>query len=227
MQYSILQPSEQAGDEPPRKQRKTSSCKSCGMVGHNSRNRICPKFTVPSPVARVNLDIQQTENQPILNLDQNQGNNDEEDEINDDLAEEEVLNEVDIDDGVAAEEMTNEGWTLTDFQDDGILPELDTYCGVNFAFMHSNNCLTCFDSFACFFDDNVMRSFVTASQNWGQINFADNWKQLTASEFNTFLAIILVLGLIPVSSRDSVWDENGLGIPFIKSIMSNVDLTKY
>ena len=149
-----------------------------------------------------------------------QGTNNEEEEENEDLAEEEVLNEVDIVDGVAAEEMTNEDWTLTDFQDDGILFEFESICGVNYSFMISNNCLTCFDSFACFFDDNVMRSFVTASQNWGQTNFANNWKQLTASEFNTFLAIILVLGLILVSSRDSVWYENGLGIPFIKSIMS-------
>ena len=190
------------------------------MAGHNSRNRICPKFSVSSPVGRVSVDIRQAPNQPILNLEQNPCNNDEEENENENLAEEEVLDEVDVDDGVASEEITNEGWTLTDFQDEGILPDFDRYHGVNLAFMHSNNCLSCFDSFACFFDDNVMRAFVTASQNWGQTNFASNWKPFTESEFKTFLAIILVLGLIPVSSRDSVWDENGLGIPFIKSIMS-------
>ena len=44
----------------------------------------------------------------------------------------------------------------------------NSYYGVNMAFMRSNNCLTCLDSFACFFDENVMHAFVTVTHNWGQ-----------------------------------------------------------
>ena len=37
------------------------------------------------------------------------------------------------------------------------------YClSLILVFMHGSNCLIYFDSFACFFDDNVMRSFVAA-----------------------------------------------------------------
>ena len=53
-----------------------------------------------------------------------------------------------------------------------------------------------------------MHAFVTASHNWGQINFNSYWKPQR------------VQGLIPVFSRDSVSDKNELGIPFIQRIMS-------
>jgi len=190
------------------------------LAGHNSRNRICQNFSIPQPDPRVSLELRTSSNLPIAILELNDINGTEEEEENEILAEDEVLNEIDVDDGVPIEEGTNENWQLTDFENETTLPVFDSYAGVNLAFMHSINCLTCLDSFSCFFDDNVMQSFVIASQNWGQKNFESNWKQFTLSEFKSFLAIILVLGLIPVSSRDSVWGENGLGIPLIKSIMT-------
>ena len=81
--------------------------------------------------------------------------------------------------------------------------------------MHENGCVNCLDSFTCFFDDACMQKFVTATDKFGCQHFGSKWKSLNVNEFKTFLAAILVLGLIPVSSRDSAWGENGLGFPLV------------
>ena len=172
------------------------------------------------PIRKNSSDTKVSPLQLIQQPEHIEDDNIEDEDENNIQPEDEVLDAVDVDDGVPNEERSDEGWTLSDFQNEEDLPDFDSYYGVNTAFMRSSNCLTCLDSFACFFDDNVMHAFLTASHNWGQKNFPSNWKPFTVNELKAFLAIILVLGLIPVSSRESVWDDNGLGIPFIKRIMS-------
>ena len=131
-----------------------------------------------------------------------------------------MLDEIDVDEGLAHEEQTNGDWTETSFEDAEDIPPFDHEWGANVAYMQENSCSSCLDSFTCFFDDECLCTFVTATNNFGSQHFGSKWKPLDVNEFKTFLAAILVLGLIPVSSRDSAWGDNGLGIPLVKNLIT-------
>ena len=200
--------------------RKISACTACGLQGHNKKNKICRNFAIQSPVGRVNTDLLTSPNLPVDNVVQNDEDTEEEEDDNAATNEDQVLNEIDVDEGVAHEDQTNGIWRDIGFEDEDAVPLFDSYSGANVEFMRSIDCTTCLDSFACYFDDRMMQTFVDATQNWGVRKLGRAWKELTVNEFKIFLAIILVLGLVPVTSRNSAWGENGLGIPFIKNLMS-------
>ena len=208
------------GDDSQRKKRKVQTCKSCGKIGHNSRNRLCENYTERIPIPRENVETSRVHVSPVQNVQEDEGNDDENDVENDVEPEDDVLDDIDIDDGLGNEEQTNGNWVETDFLDAGALPRFDHYCGANIVQMRENRCFTCIDLFACYFDDECLRKFVTASENFGRRHFGSKWKTLDVNEFKTFLASILVLGLIPVTSRDSAWGYNGLGIPLCKRLIS-------
>lgn len=150
----------------------------------------------------------------------NDDSDDEGDDGNEALPEDEVLDEIDVEEGVAYEDRTNDSWTLTDFEDPDVIPLFDGEWGANRAKMREMNCNSCLDSFACYFDDEIVSTFVTATENFGSRYFGRSWKHLDVNEFKSFFSIILVLGLIPVTSRDCAWGDDGLEIRFVKILMT-------
>ena len=198
------------------KRRKVSTCARCGSVGHNARNRCCPSYVDATPISRVLIETLADQISSIGNA---QGNDDSDDEDNDDneaLPEDEVLDDIDVEEGVAYEDRSNDFWTLTDFEDPDVIPQFDGEWGANRAKMRETNCTNCLDSFACYFDDEIVNTFVAATQSFGSRDFGSLWKQLDVNEFKSFLAIILVLGLVPVTSRDYAWGGDRL----VKSLMT-------
>ena len=143
------------------------------------------------PIRRNSSDIKVSPIQLIQQPEHIEGDNIEDEVENNIQPEDEVLDAVDVDDGVPDEERSDEGWNLSDYQNEEDLPDFDSYYGVNTAFMRSSDCLTCLDSF--FFDET--------SHNWGLKNFPSNWKPFTANELKSFLAVILVLGLMPARAN--------------------------
>ena len=157
----------------------------------------------------------------IADINENDSCDDEEEEEIVVSPDDEVLDEVDIDDGVAFDDLNNENWSLTDFMAEDGLPSFDEEWGVNAEKMIEKGCTSCLDTFSCYFDENIMDTFVNSTQNFGSNMFGAKWRHtLTVNEFKSFLAVTLVLGLIPIGSRDSVWDGDGLGVPFIKNLMT-------
>ena len=103
------------------------------------------------PIRRNSLDVVVSPIQLIQQPEHIESDNIKDEDENNIRLEDKVLDAIDVDDGVPDEERSDEGWTLSDFQNEEDLPDFDLYYGVNTAFMHSRNCLTCLDSFACFF----------------------------------------------------------------------------
>ena len=206
----MSQPAVVEGIDSQRKKRKVATCAAFGKEGHSSRNRKCEKFTERVPVPRVNIETPSDPISPVPIAPEIEGNDDEPDEENEVLAEDEVLDEIDVDEGLAHEEQTNGDWTETSFEDAEDIPPFDHEWGANVSYMQENSCSSCLDSFTCFIDDECLCTFVTATNNFGSQHFGSKWKPLDVNEFKTILAAIFVFGLIPVSSRDSAWGDNGL-----------------
>ncbi len=134
-----------------------------------------------------------------VNDENGQENDENEEEVEDNnevIEEEEVFDDVDVDEGGSYEDRTNGTWTSTDFMDDDGIPLLLQDRGIN---KRRLDCSTCLDSFICYFDDHVVLKFVIMILKTFTI----------INELKKFIADILVLGLIPINSREYIWADYG------------------
>ena len=75
--------------------------------------------------------------------------------------------------------------------------------------------LSIFDYF-----ETIMTRFITATNSFAAVKGIRKWVNLTLSEFQTFLAIVLHLGLIIYASRKEAWSSGSTGSKFLRQLMT-------
>ena len=77
------------------------------------------------------------------------------------------------------------------------------------------------DYFLLLFSDEIMQTFVEATNDFAKATNRKKWRKLTIPEFKTFLAMVLYLGLVKYPSRGMAWSiYKFYGSEFVKSMMS-------
>jgi len=77
------------------------------------------------------------------------------------------------------------------------------------------------DYFLLFFCDEIMQTFIGATNAFAKSMRKQEWRDLTLVEFKTFLAIILHMGMVKGPSRTDQWSfDLRYGNAWLKSMMS-------
>eukprot|EP01036_Dinobryon_divergens_P036535 gene36535-47597_t len=205
------------------KKRKPTSCGTCGREGHSARNKDCPLFNqrVVS-TASLSTSIETRTASNISSISQ-EGNEDDiiEDVENADIIDEDlVLDIVDAPDERPEDDYIVPNWVEINFNEPSVIPNFKATPGPIISLIERHECVTCFDAFACYFDDEIMRNFVNSTNSFGLRKMNKKWYPLTIDEFKTFLSIILTLGFIKYPSRDTVWGDSPMSSSFIRSLMT-------
>lgn len=76
------------------------------------------------------------------------------------------------------------------------------------------------DHLRLFITEEMMESFVTATNAYGNMRAVRGWKDTHLAEFQSFLGIIVHLGIITYPSRKHIWSTGPMGSHFVRQIMT-------
>jgi hypothetical protein len=91
--------------------------------------------------------------------------------------------------------------------------------GPNKAAYNASKTLSPQDYWRLFFTDEIIGQFVLATNAYGR-KHNKKWEDCTASEFRSFLAVILILGVVQYPNRTLAFSEGVFGNSFIRSVFT-------
>ena len=77
------------------------------------------------------------------------------------------------------------------------------------------------DSFLLFFCDEIMTTYVDATNGFARSTRRLDWRELTVAEFKTFIAVVIHFGMVKTPTRQDAWSfSKRYGNEFVKSMLS-------
>lgn len=86
---------------------------------------------------------------------------------------------------------------------------------------NGKHCQTILDFFCLYITNAMIQTFVSATNAYGRTFMSKYWKKdLTASEFKAFLAIVIYSGLVKFPDRDVMFSSGIYGSQFVRNLMT-------
>jgi hypothetical protein len=74
--------------------------------------------------------------------------------------------------------------------------------------------------FQALFTEDICKTFIASTNSYAQAKNRVGWEDVTASEFNVFLALLLYFGIVSLPSKRMAWENDSMfRIPWITSKM--------
>jgi hypothetical protein len=75
--------------------------------------------------------------------------------------------------------------------------------------------------FQALFTEDICKTFIASTNSYARAKNRSGWEDVTESEFNVFLALLLFFGVVSLPSRRMAWGNDSIfRIPWVVSVMT-------